>query len=83
MAKKRPQPRKRTAMGATPKPSQSEEDWKYKVRDAASTLIRAEEISRDPKLHAAALKELERIAAEAKKVIARNQRGTALMRKKP
>ena len=70
-------------MGATPKPSQSEEDWKYKVRDAASTLIRAEEISRDPKLHTAALKELERIAAEAKKVIARNQRGTALMRKKP
>jgi len=46
------------AKAATPK--MSAEDWRWKVESAASTLIEAEKIKQDSKLHKAALAEVKK-----------------------
>ena len=62
-------------------PAMTSDDWKWKVRDAADTLLRAQEVQRDKKLMVAVRKELAKrqkeITATAKDI---GGLGKALMR---
>lgn len=51
---------------ATKAVTDSAEDWKWEVKSAADNLMRAEEVKRDPKLYAAAKKELGTRVTDAK-----------------
>ena len=54
---------------ATPKETDAQERWRWKVESAATTLQEAVEIRDNPKLHNAALKELAKRAKAAKRAI--------------
>lgn len=63
-----------------PKLSQAAEDWKWKVDGAADTLLRAQELTADTKLHKAALAVLKKRQKALDKVVG-SSRGAAFMKK--
>ncbi|KKN83604.1 hypothetical protein LCGC14_0298440 [marine sediment metagenome] len=65
----------------SPRVSQTAEDWKYKVKDAARTLREAQELKADTKLYKAAIAELKKEQKAIGVALKANRQGRALMSK--
>lgn len=59
----------------------SAEDWEWKVKDAANALTQAQELKKDKKLYAAAIKELQNRQKAVGQALAANNVGKAFMSK--